>query len=174
MFAAIDQDRGTTVVATPYDKKLNELSTKLNSTYVAYGRRGRVAKKNQVKQDKNAARTHAGVAASRAAAKASPVYRADDWDLVDARKAGKLAKVEKEAMPAELQAMSAGELDSHLGGLASRRDEIKKEIRKLSSKRGAYVKAENKRKGKTNDLAFDAAVKRAVRSQAEAVNITME
>ncbi len=174
VFAAIDHNHGTTVVATPYDRKLNDLSAKLNGTYVAYGRRGKLAKANQVKQDKNASRTHAGVAASRAAAKASAVYRADDWDLVDARKAGKLAEVEKEAMPAELQAMSGEELKDHLDGLQKRRAKIKKEIRKLTGKRQAFVKAEKKRKGKTDDLAFDAAVKRAVRSQAEAMNITME
>jgi len=172
VFAAIDHNHGTTVVATPYDRKLKELSNKLNSTYVGYGRKGKRAKVNQKRQDKNAASTHAGVAATRAAAKASAVYRADDWDLVDARKAGK--KVEREAMPAELQSLSEDELGAHLDKLEQRRASIKKKIRKLSGKRKAFVKAEKKRKGKTDDLAFDAAVKRAVRSQAEAMNITIE
>ena len=174
VFAAIDHNHGTTVVATPYDAKLNALSAKLNATYVAYGDKGKLAKANQVKQDNNAARTHAAVAASRAEAKASPVYRADGWDLVDARKSGKLKDVEKQAMPAELQAMSAEDLDSHLNELETRRTRIKKEIQALSGKRKAHVKAAKARAGKSDDLAFDAAVKRAVRSQAEAMNITME
>ena len=64
--------------------------------------------------------------------------------------------------------------NTHLDELETRCAELKKQIQSLSGKRKAHVKAEKARTGKSDDLAFDAAVKRAVRSQAEAMNITME
>ena len=38
-FAAIDQNRGTIVVQTPMDKELNDLSSQMSRTYVAYGKK---------------------------------------------------------------------------------------------------------------------------------------
>ncbi len=172
VYASIDHNHGTVVVSTPYDTKLNRLSAKLNRTYVGYGARGRVAKAKQKAQDKNALRSHASVGAARARAKASAVYRADSWDLVDARKAGK--KVKKEALPAPLRKMSKAERKSFLDKKEKEREALKKKIRVLSKKRAAYVKSEMKRKGKTDALAFDAAIKRAIRVQAASKKIRLK
>jgi len=172
VYASIDHNHGTVVVRTPYDAKLNRLSAKLNRTYVGYGKRGRAAKKKQKAQDKNALRTHASVGAARAKAKASAVYRADSWDLVDARKAGK--KVRKEALPAPMRKMSKRQLHAHLDKLEKEREGIKKQIKELSKKRAAHVKKELKRKGKTEALAFDAAIKRAIRVQAASKKIKLK
>ena len=173
VFASIDHNHGTVVVSTPYDAKLNALSAKLNRTYVGFGKRGRVAKAKQKAQDENARRTHASVGAARAKAKASAVYRADSWDLVDARKAGKLSKVKKEALPPAMRKMSEGELNAHLDKMEQERSSINKQIKLLSQKRQEHVKAEMKRKGKTEALAFDAAIKRAIRVQAASKKIKL-
>src|SRR4051812_31701203 len=83
-FAKIDMKKGTVAIATPHDKKLEELSAKINKTYVAYGKKDvREAKaQNQAEQDSNAAKAP-GAAPARAASKASALYRSSDWDLVD-------------------------------------------------------------------------------------------
>jgi hypothetical protein len=47
-FSNIDQDAGTVAIATPQDKELAELSTRLNSTYVMYGKDARARQFNQV------------------------------------------------------------------------------------------------------------------------------
>src|SRR5205085_1374592 len=85
-FASIDQDRGIVAVATPQDKELAELSGKLNSTYVVYGKDGKEKQLNQVEQDKNAAAQAPGAAAARAQAKGGGLYRNDAWDLIDRMK----------------------------------------------------------------------------------------
>src|SRR5437660_5187097 len=76
-FASIDQQGGTVAIATPQDKKLAELSTQLNTTYVSYGKeRVRDEKAaNQVAQDKEAAKLAPGVSAGRAVSKAGGLYR---------------------------------------------------------------------------------------------------
>ncbi|MHC4202038.1 MAG: VWA domain-containing protein, partial [Planctomycetota bacterium] len=53
-YASIDQNRGTVTVSTPYDDDLTRLGAELNTTYVAYGSRGRKAAENQREQDSNA------------------------------------------------------------------------------------------------------------------------
>lgn len=174
VFAAIDHNHGTVMVATPYDAKINALSAKLNRTYVAYGRKGRAARANQARQDKNALRTHSAAAASRAKAKASAVYRADNWDLVDARRAGKLAKIKKEELPAVMQAMSVPERKAYLDKKEKERKQLKAQIRELSKKRDTYAAAEKAKQGKSEGAAFDHAVKRAIRVQAASQNIAME
>ena len=64
-FAAIDQNRGSVVVATPVDKQLAELGVKLNETYVSYGKGGGDKKANQAEQTFNASKQPAGVAQAR-------------------------------------------------------------------------------------------------------------
>jgi hypothetical protein len=167
LFAAIDHNHGTIALRSPYDAKLAALSAKLNGTYVAYGRRGRAALRNQAKQDKNAASAHASTGAARAAAKASAVYSNERWDLVDARKKGKLGGIAKDALPAKLRAMNSDELRRHLDAKQKTREALKTKIRELSKKRSAYVQQEMKRQGKTEGKAFNGAVKRALRRQAK-------
>ena len=174
LFASIDHNHGTVVVRSPYDARLNALSSKLNRTYVGYGKRGRVAKAKQRIQDKNALRAHSSVGAARAGSKASAVYRAESWDLVDARKAGKLDKVKKDALPPAMRKLSKGELHAHLDKMEQERSAIKKQIKQLSKKRAKHVKSEMKRKGKTEALAFDAAIKRAIRVQAASKKIKLK
>jgi hypothetical protein len=158
VFAAIDHNHGTVNVATPYDGKIQRLSGKLNATYVAYGRRGRRRAALQKKQDKNAARTHAAAGASRAVAKASRLYRNDHWDLVDARKAGKLKRVRKDALPAHLRGKSKKEIDAYLDRMEAKRSRLRKEIKKLAARRKAYIKKQIARRGLKTDRAFDAAL----------------
>src|SRR5947209_20125003 len=51
--AVIEHDKRVVQIQTPYDKPLSELSTKLNGTYIAYGRDGADKKANQEAQDRN-------------------------------------------------------------------------------------------------------------------------
>src|SRR5262245_58466750 len=85
-FLSIDQQRGTLAIATPMDKALNELGTKLNTTYVYYGVEGKEKQLNQAAQDSNALAAGAPVAAARSVSKAGGLYRNEMWDLVDRMK----------------------------------------------------------------------------------------
>ena len=171
-YAAIDQDSGTIVVNTPYDKKLAELGAKLNKTYVAYGRGGGAGRANQTLQDSNAAKLGAPAAAQRAAAKSSGLYRNAGWDLVDAEKEKKVdvAKLKKEELPEEMRKMTPAERTKYIAAKAADRARLQQEIRTLSAKRDAFVRKEMANKGLSEKRSFDAALRSAVREQAEAKN----
>ncbi len=106
-YAAIDQDHGTVVISTPHDTQLDELSRKLNTTYLAYGAAGHVGLAEQAAQDANAATVGGAAAAQRGSAKATALYRNVRWDLVDAsqEEGFDLAKIKDADLPEEMRSM---------------------------------------------------------------------
>lgn len=175
-FAVIDQEKGVRIASTPFDTKLAELSGKLNSTYVAYGRSGKAKAAEQKAADSSAESMGAGVAASRAATKSGALYQSDEWDIVDAKKNGKdldLAKMDKAELPDEMQSMTPAEREAHVAKKAKERETIQKEIAKLSVEREKYIQEETKKqtaKGGADSL--DQVLKKSIRAQAEQKGFT--
>jgi hypothetical protein len=168
-FAQIDMKKGTIAVATPHDRKLEELGAKLNTTYVAYGVQAlREAKRaNQAAQDANAARASAG--AGRAITKATGLYRNSDWDLVDRLKDDPkfdITKIPEAELSDGLKKMTPAERVAHVKKKLAEREAIQKEIAELSKKRAAYIKEQTKKNARPGDKAFDEAVRGALRDQA--------
>ncbi|MGB2824524.1 MAG: vWA domain-containing protein [Phycisphaerae bacterium] len=168
-YAAIDQDRGTVVVNTPYDKKLAELGGELNRTYVTYGRAGEVGAAMQKAMDGKAAKLHPSAAAERTQSKASGLYVNTKWDLVDATRQGgvKLEDLAEAELPDEMKKMTPEQRKAHVEKQGRRRAEIQKEIQAVSAKRGDYVKKEMAKQGLSDKHSLDAALRAAVREQAE-------
>jgi hypothetical protein len=168
-YAAIDADKGTVVIETPYDKKITELGVELNKTYVAYGANGHAGAMNQAAQDSNAAGTNAPAAAERAVAKASGLYRNSRWDLVDAvkEKDFDLAKIPEEDLPAEMHKMTLDERKAFVAERAKQRVDLQQQIGELNAKRDEALKQEQAKQGLSEKDAFDAALRGAVREQAE-------
>lgn len=167
-FASINQDKGNVVIAAPQDKELGELSSKLNSTYVAYGRAGKEAAANQVAQDTNAAKAP-GAEPARAQAKASGLYRNEGWDLVDRLKTDPkfdIKKLKEEELCDELKKMKPEEREAWVKKKAAEREELQKKIQELAVQRETYIKAEMKKNPSKADSAFDAAIRGALRKQA--------
>jgi hypothetical protein len=180
-YTVIDLSGGVVTVATPMDKELMELSQKLNGTYVEFGREGADRKENQARQDANAAgrgapAAPAATAAERAVAKAGAVYHNSSWDLVDASKdkAFKIEEVKNEDLPKEMQGMTLEQKKAHIAQKAKEREELQKKINELGKKRQEFIAAEIKAKGLTQDKAFDEAVRKAVREQAEKRGLQFE
>jgi len=175
-YAAIDHDRGTVVINTPHDKKLAELSAKLNTTYVGYGKGGSAGAARQKAQDANASSLNVAASAQRASAKAGGLYNNAAWDLVDASKAKDfdVTKIKNEDLPEPMQKMSDSEKKAYVAKQAANRAAIQKEIMELSRKRDAFVKAEMAKKGLDEKASFDAALRKMVRTQAEKQNFKFE
>jgi len=177
-FASIDQQGGTVAIATPQDKKLAELSTQLNTTYVAYGKeKDREAKVlNQEAQDKEASKLSASVSASRAVSKAGGLYRNSGWDLVDKLKEDPkfdITKVPEKELCEELRKLKPEERVKYVKDRLNKRLALQKEITELSKKRDEYVKEEMKKKAKKGDKAFDEAVRGTLREQAARKGLTI-
>ena len=167
-FASIDHNNGTVVVGTPFDSRLAELSTSLNTTYVPYGAYGREGRANQVAQDANAQSLNPEAAAARAATKGGKMYRNAFWDLVDAsRDVGfDLADIRDEDLPENMQAMTLEARQAYINDMIAQRQAIQEEIRTVAQQRQDYITQELKNRGLDESESFDAAVRRAVREQA--------
>ncbi len=168
-FASIDHDHGTVAIATPQDKELAELSAKLNSTYVTYGKEGKQKAANQALQDANAVLEGAPVAAARGATKGSALYRCPTWDLVDRMKEDPkfdIKKVPVEELCDELKKMTPEEREKYVKAKMAERDALQKKIAVCNAAREAYIKAEMKKNPSAANKAFDEAVRSAIREQA--------
>ena len=168
-YTQIDLSGGEMTIQTPQDKKLAELSQKLNTTYVAFGRRGLEGKEKQEEADKKTADAGAApAAATRALAKAAGVYRNATWDLVDAsaEKDFDLAKIKVEELPKEMQTMTLEERKAHLAKKQLEREEIKKDIAALSVERQKFINEEMAKKNLKADASFDEAVRKTIQEQA--------
>jgi hypothetical protein len=170
-YASIDQDRGTVAIAAPQDKRLAELSARLNDTYVAYGREGLERKQNQAAQDSNAARAGLEAAAARGATKGGAMYRNSAWDLLDRMKEDPkfdLSKLPDDQLPEELRKLKPEERVAYLKKKQAEREALQQEIAELARQREAFIREETKKNPAAGDKAFGAAMRSALREQARA------
>ncbi len=166
-FASIDQDRGTVTVSTPFDAKLADLSASLNRTYVPFGAEGDAGWERQTAQDEKAREAAPAAAADRAACKVGRLYQCN-WCLVDVTREGrvKLADVKKEDLPEALRGKSLEEIQAHLDAKYEERCRIQADIAGLQKERALFIEAELAKTAKSDDKAFDRAVRDAIRAQA--------
>ena len=169
-YFAIDSDRVLKGISTPYDDDLIMLNGKINKTYVPYGKEGQQNLSRQMEQDRNAAKQSSAVSAGRAVTKGSKLYKASNWDLIDALEEQKVSvdKLEKEYLPQELQSMTANELESYVQKKKKERETVKKQIAELSGKRDAYIL--EKEKEAAGEETLGSAILKNLRAQAEAKN----
>lgn len=160
---------GAITVATPFDKQLDTLSVSLNKTYLAYGAAGKDRFANQSLQDLNARQAGGfGAGAERALAKSAVQYNNRMWDLVDAsrEKDFDLAKIKDTDLPEEMRKMTLAERKAHIAKKSAERTALQDEIKALSAKRDAHVKAEIAKQGLNTDKSFDEAIRKSVTEQA--------
>ncbi|MEG4031492.1 hypothetical protein [Microcoleus sp. Pol8_D1] len=143
----INQNQQIVVIKSPYDDEISTWNTKLNQTYIPYGREGRIGQQRQALEDSNSGTNFA----SRSASKASEYYDNASWDLLDALENGtvKLEAISDDSLPAIMRGMTLTEKRVYVAGKKTEREAIKKTIRDLSQKRTAYI--EQQRKSSTNN-----------------------
>jgi len=176
-FTTIDLSGGAITIPTPMDKELVDLNTKLNATYLPYGKHGAEGQKNQVEQDANS-HSNGGYSngAQRAQAKAWSGYNCRAWDLVDASKGKdfKLEDVKAEELPKDMQSMTLEERRGHIAKKGAERDDVNKQINETAQKRQKFIDDEIKAKGLSQSSAFDEAVRATIRSQGAKRGYTFE
>ncbi|WP_405208266.1 vWA domain-containing protein [Aquimarina sp. LLG6339-5] len=164
-YSAIDHNRETIHIATPYDDIILQLNRKLNNTYIYYGNEGSKKIGLQAEQDRNARSYSAANAVSRTISKSSGFYKNKSWDLVDAAedKDFELEEIEKEELPQELKDKSKTELKQYISKKSNERKEIQKKIQELNKKRLVYIKNNSKK----DDTNLEAALIKAIKNQGE-------
>jgi len=164
-YVAIDQNAEVAEIEAPQDDEIAALGVKLNETYIAYGQKGAEGLTRQSVQDQNLA-VKKGANVQRQIAKTSANYDNASWDLVDAKKSGKvdLEKVKTAELPPAMQKMSIAERKAHVAKTEQKRLEIQKRITTLDGERKKYVAAQKKKlppAASTLDEAIIAAVREA-------------
>ncbi len=173
-YMSINQDCKTVYIASPYDDRIAKLNTKLNKTYVSYGRLGKEKKMNQTKQDANAGSISKVNAVQRSVSKASHVYKNESWDLVDASEQEdfEITKVKDEELPSEMKGLNKTEKIKYIETKKKERAKIQKEIIELNDKRQEYVSKQQTESAQENVL--DDAMLRAIKTQAKSKNFKFE
>ncbi len=173
-YFAIDSDRETMGIPTPYDDDLVKLNSRLNTTYVPYGSMGRASYERQEAQDMNAAKLSAPVSAARASTKGSNLYKASGWDLVDAMEEKKVNpnQLKKDELPEALRAMNPAQIDAYVLQKGKERREVKAQIVELGRKRDAFIVQKQKESG--GDKTLGSVIQKNIRTQAEAKHFTMQ
>jgi len=156
-------------VKTPYDQKIMEYNTRLNKTYIAYGRQGNYKITQQATQDYNANSINEEIAVDRAVSKSSSFYTNSSWDLVDgiANDSVKLDELSKDELPAELKGKSKEEILVYVKKKQEERKKIQKEIRELDTQRKLYIAKQSKDDTKTD---LESAMIKAIKTQAARKN----
>lgn len=170
-YATIDQDRAKTqAIATPYDKDLSDLSTKLNSTYVAYGKDGAANMGRQTAQDAEAQKAAPGAAAARGLSKAGGLYKNETWDLVDRRKTDPkfdVKSLKDDELCDEMKKLTPDERVKYVEKKAEERAAIQKQIEETAAKRAKHIDEERKKQPKSEkEKDLDNALRSIIREQA--------
>lgn len=140
-YIAINSDRATVHISSPYDDRILRKNKELNSTYVGYGNLASSKMELQSNQDSNAESYGSANAVKRAVSKTSRLYKNSSWDLVDAMddNATIVEELEETDLPKELKGKSNEEVKEYIKLKKIKRSEIQKEIATLNAKRKAFV-----------------------------------
>lgn len=171
-YMAINQNRATVYVASPYDDEILILNEKLNKTYVIYGDKGSDKIALQAQQDANAQAYSKANAVSRTVSKSSHLYKNKQWDLVDAVEEDEvsLETLGDEALPTELKGKSEIEIKKYVEQKKTERNNIQNQIQELNEKRKTYIAQQSTQ---TNN-GLENAMTKAIKEQAKKKNYTWE
>ncbi|WP_353779753.1 VWA domain-containing protein [Winogradskyella sp. 3972H.M.0a.05] len=166
-YMAINHNKATVHIASPYDNTILELNIKLNKTYVGYGKIGKEKIAMQAEQDANAISYSSANGVSRTVSKSSHLYKNSSWDLVDAEETEdfKYEDLKEEQLPKELKGKSKSQIKSYIAKKRAERKAIQKQIQDLNLRRRDYIKS----KSKTNN-GLESAMIEAIKSQAKKKN----
>jgi Mg-chelatase subunit ChlD len=176
----VEQSGNAVAIATPYDKKLAELSNKLDKTRLFYGNDEEKAKQASkiAATDKLHKEASTESQARRAAFNTSASGKANllgENELVDAIASGKikLSSLPKKSLPESLQAMSPAAQEEFVGKTKKERIELESEIKNLADQRNNFIRQKVVAEGGKKD-SLDVKLYGAVRDQAKAKGLVYE
>jgi Mg-chelatase subunit ChlD len=176
----VDQAGSAVAITSPFDRKLAELSDKLDNTRLYYGsKEDKEKQRNKVAAaDKLHAKSSVESRARRATFNASASGESNflgEKELVEdvARGRVDLSNIDKDSLPESMQAIAPAARKAIIEETAERRNELKQQIRELSDKRSAYLKKEVDARGGAKD-SLDDKIYRTVREQAGKLGLVYE
>ena len=169
----VENSGNAVAVSTPFDKELSALAASLEETRLYYG--DAEAKKSQKRKYEATRKLHDELSEAALARRATFNATASGesnllgkGELVDAISSGRveLDDINKDDMPASLQALAPEEQMEIITDQARRRDNIKSDIRKLSESRSRYIEQQIAADGDAKE-SLDEKIYSAVKKQAK-------
>ena len=171
-FFQVEQAGSAVAYTSPYDAKIAKLSAELDDTRLYYGSKEEKAKmERKVKATKKlndrASVTSLARRGSFNASASGKKNRLGENELIDAIASGRvdLDSIDKEALPATIQALAPAEQQAKIAEVAGKRSELEKAISKLSQKRDNHIAEQVEADGGADD-SLDHKLYEAVRAQA--------
>jgi uncharacterized protein YajQ (UPF0234 family) len=169
----VEQSGNAVAIATPFDKKLAELSAKLDDTRIYYGdKEAKLKQANKlVVTDKLHREASDESKARRAAFNSSTSGKANflgEGELVEAITSGRvdLSNIEKNELPEPMQAMSPKAQEEYVAKAAKERDDLQKDIQSLAEERDDFLRKKVEETGADKD-SLDAQIFSSIRSQSK-------
>jgi len=176
----VEQSGNAVAIATPYDNKLADLSSKLDKTRLFYGNDEEKAKQASklAATEKLHRESSTESQARRATFNASASGKANflgENELIDAVSSGrvKLSSLPKKSLPESLQAMPPAVQEEFVGKTKKERSALESEIKKLSEQRNDYLRQKVVAEGGKKD-SLDAKLFGAIRKQANDKGLVYE
>lgn len=138
-YIAINHDKRTVHIPSPYDDAILHKNKALNGTYVTYGYDGLAKQSEQLAQDVNASEYGKANTVKRAVSKSSHFYKNKSWDLVDAAEDADFEYENIQNLPEELKGKNEAEIKAYVEAKRKERQQIQEEIATLNKKRLDYV-----------------------------------
>lgn len=176
----VEQSGNAVAITTPYDKKLVELSNKLDKTRLFYGNDEEKAKQasKMAATDKLHKEASTEAQARRATFNTSKSGKTNflgDNELVDAVASGrvKLSTLPKKSLPDSLQVMSPAAQEEFVGKTKKERGELESEIKQLAEQRNDYLRQKVVAEGGKKD-SLDTKLYGAISEQAKEKGLVYE
>jgi hypothetical protein len=176
----VENSGNAVAVVTPFDKKLSELAASLESTRLYYG--DEEAKDKQRRKNEATAKLHDELSEAALARRSTFNATASgesnflgENELVDAISSGRieLDDIDRDDMPASLQALAPAEQMAVIADQARQREEIKRDIQKLSESRNAFIVKQIGNRADTKE-SLDEKIYSAVKKQAKSKGLVYE
>ncbi|NQX86219.1 MAG: VWA domain-containing protein [Flavobacteriaceae bacterium] len=171
-YMAINQNRTTVHIPSPYDDAILILNNRLNKTYIHYGAMGQEKLALQAEQDSKAQSYGKANAVVRAISKSSHLYKNSSWDLLDALEMKELTidAIPESELPTELKGMSKKVLKTYIAKTQQERNAITQEIKALYKKRREFIAKTQKE----NPNGLENVMINAIKKQAKKKNYKWE
>jgi hypothetical protein len=183
-FSNIDQNAEPLIIPTPYDTTIITLKTKLNETYLAYGRSGALEYESMLQADTlplynivDPTKMDSFVVAQYVIAKSNKhLYNNPQWDLVDAteKNPGIIDTLDMTTLVDSLKTRSRKDLRKIVETMAVQRKKVQDQIAELAFKQEEFIKTEKERQKVNEPQTLQSEIERIIREQVKRVNMKIE
>jgi hypothetical protein len=183
-FSNIDQNAEPLIIPTPYDTTIITLKSKLNETYIAYGRRGALEYESMLQADTlplynivDPTKIDSFVVAQYVIAKSNKLlYNNPQWDLIDAteKNPGIIDTLDMTTLVDSLKARSRKDLRKIVETMSVLRKKVRDQIADLALKQEEFIKTEKERQKAKEPQTLQSEIERIIREQVKRVNMKID